>query len=103
MSKYYDKELPVTVHVTYGGRYSGRTYREVKRLKSKLEELKSNYSNVVTECKKLKSKAENYEELYNTLMTRCNKLMKYIDTLEEAKIITPLYANYIRDIVRSGF
>lgn len=103
MSKYYDNELPFTVHVTYGGRYAGRTYRELERLKTKLEELKSDYSNVVTECEKLRSQADNYKDLYNTINGRVNELMKYIDTLEEAKILTPLYANYIRDIVKSGF
>ena len=40
MSKYYNKELPVEVHVMYGGRRSGATYREIEKLRKENEELK---------------------------------------------------------------
>lgn len=40
MSKYYDKELPVTVHVAYGCRHSGKTYSEFKKLKDENQMLR---------------------------------------------------------------
>ena len=40
MSKYYDKYIPTEVYVVYSGRYSGKTYREFKRLEAKIKELR---------------------------------------------------------------
>jgi predicted nuclease with TOPRIM domain len=66
-------------------------------------ELQQRIKELEEENNKLISQTTSYKDLYDTLNGRCNKLMKYIDSLEEDKIITPLYANHIRDIVRSGF
>lgn len=38
MKKYYNKEIPTEIHFIYGGRHSGKTYYELKKLK---EEKKS--------------------------------------------------------------
>ena len=46
MSKYYDKELPATVYVTYGERYSGRTYREFEKLQKENEMLRAAWDDI---------------------------------------------------------
>ena len=47
MSKYYDKELPVEVHVTLGERRAGVTYREIEKLKNKNKMLRDSWDDNV--------------------------------------------------------
>lgn len=40
MTKYYDKKTPIEINVVYGGRQSGKTYYEFKKLKKEYNILK---------------------------------------------------------------
>ena len=101
MSKYYDTELPVTVHVTYGGRHSGKTYREFEKLKTELTELKSDYSLVVAENKKLKS---SIQDTYDSANDTCGELQQRIKKLEEEneylKVFNKTLMNHNGDAAR---
>lgn len=85
MSKYYDKELQVTVHVTYGGRYSGKTYREFRRLKEIIKQLEEEHKelvetnyNLATEKTKLEEKNKYLEDFSDSLLKNNGKAANYI-------------------------
>lgn len=40
MSKYWTNNIPSEIHFIYGGRDSGKTYREFEKLKTRIKELK---------------------------------------------------------------
>lgn len=66
MSKYYDKELPDAVHVIYGGRYYGKTYREFKKLEEENIMLRDAWKDMLDSRDKL-----------------CNRIGKAIKYIEE--------------------
>lgn len=72
MSKCYDKELPVTVNVIYGGRQSGKTYREFKKLEEENKALKDDWDDIF---KKWESQVK-----------RIGKAIKYVEHIDDFDI-----------------
>ena len=68
MKKYYNKEIPTEIHVVYGGRRSGKTYYELKKLKEEYNKLKEN----------------NFElfKSYERLVNRIGKAIEYINNTD---------------------
>lgn len=77
MSKYYDKELPVTVHVTYGGRRSGVTYRETEKLINENKMLRDSWDDMFhkweREVNKVGKAIRYLESYHNTNVCECDK------------------------------
>ena len=79
MKKYYDKELPDGVYVYYGGRQSGKTYREFKKLEEENKKLKEEHKELVETNYDLaikKTKLEEENERLNTIIEKMKKFLK---------------------------
>lgn len=72
MSKYYNNDIPVYINVTYGSRYSGKTYNEIKKLEKRIKELEK-------ENKNLKDGRHIWYEHFKQSQHIINKAIKYLE------------------------
>ena len=77
MKKYYDKELPITVNVIYGGRRAGVTYRETEKLINENKMLRDSWDDMFHKWEtqvNIIGKAIRYlESYYNTVLGQSDK------------------------------
>lgn len=78
MTKYYNKDIPTEIHFVYGGRHSGKTYREYEKLKTRINEFE-----------------EEHKRDYDLLIERHNKLFNDYKELEEEN---NQYKEYIKEL-----
>ncbi len=53
MSKYYNNEIPSTIHFVYGGKNAGKTYHEFNKLKKEIQKLQEENEELKLENEKL--------------------------------------------------
>jgi hypothetical protein len=82
ITKYYNKKIPTEIHFIYGGRKSGRTYYEVKKLKE--------------ECDFLKKDNFDWCKRYERLVNRIGRAVKLLENSSENNVKQAI------SILRSG-
>lgn len=86
MSKYYNNVIPTEIHFVYGGRYSGKTYREFKKLEEELKRRRKMNSGITL---------EEIKRLFNYLEeNKTNNDLQIIMTTESCHDLYKLFINF---------